>query len=478
MPALYRVYERAPVPLQNLACSLAGWWTGRTRFGRTFDDALAAARGRERLSAEAVAAVRDERLRAFVAHCAATVPYWRRRFAELGIDPRDVRTLADLGRLPVLAKDEVRAHREALFSTAWPRWRCVRRGTGGTTGASLRFRAAPAAVSEQWAVWWRCWGWHGIEPGTWCAYFVGADIVPGRQRTAPFWRVNRPRQQVMFSIFHLRPDTLPAYVDELRRRRLPWIHGYPSVLAILARHLLETGTDLGYRPHWVTTAAENLLPHQADLLERGLGVRPRQHYGLAEGAANLSECEHGRLHVDEDFAAVEVGPGAAATGALRLVGTNLSNPAFCLLRYDTGDLVVPDPATACACGRPGRLVASIDGRREDTIILGDGTRLGRLAHIFQQVDCLREAQVRQRRPGEVTIRLVPAPGFGPADEAAVLAAARRRLGPSTAIVIERVAAIERGRNGKLRFVVSELDRPLDRAPAIDTEQPEELRRGE
>ncbi|MDY0111031.1 MAG: hypothetical protein RBT60_13975 [Candidatus Krumholzibacteria bacterium] len=455
MPVWNHVYETLPIPAQNLALSFAGWWIQRRRFGRAFNAGLRSAEARLELPVDVLCARRDERIRSYVAHCEKTVPYWRRRFRELGIDSRDVAGLSDLPILPVINKEIVRDNLREFYSEAWSAARCWSRGTGGTTGASLRFYATPAAVREQWAVWWRNWRRLGISQDTWCAYFVGLDVVPRRQHAPPFWRTNRPRRQIAFSVFHLRPDTLPLYVAELRRRQLPWLHGYPSVLALVARYILETGDRIGYCPRWITTGAENLMPHQDAHIKRAFGVAPRQHYGLAEGVANLSGCSAGNLHVDEDFAAVEFVPSAVGDSH-RLIGTNLSNPAFCLLRYDTGDLATLSPSSTCACGRSGRFCSTIDGRKEDTLVLADGTRLGRLAHVFEQVDSIREAQFVQTRPGAVILNLVPRTGFAPSDEAAVLAAARRRLGATTEIDIRYVSSIPREPNGKLRFVRSEL----------------------
>ncbi len=467
MPAWNRIYDRAPIPVQDLLLGLAGWWTRRRRFGPGFRTCLAAAEERAAGTAADLEDFRDRRLRAYVLHCATTVPFWRERFRTLGVDPRDIRTLADLAVLPPVTKAEVRRQQAAFYSEAWPPRRCLRRGTGGTTGASLRFRATPAAVSEQWAVWWRYWRWHGLDLDTWCGYFVGLDIVPRQQRRPPYWRVIGPRRQVAFSSFHLRPETLPGYIDELRRRRLPWLHGYPSVLTLVAAHVLETGADLGYQPRWITTGAENLMPHQVDTITRAFGTRPRQHYGLAEGVANLSECPAGFLHVDEDFAAVEFLPHEVAGAGYRLVGSNLSNPAFCLLRYDTGDVVQAWSPAGCTCGRPGRLADAIDGRKEDVLILGDGTRIGRLAHVFQGIDCVAEAQFVQHEPGAVELLIVPRDPFTGQDERAVLAAARRRLGDATRIELRRVASIARERNGKLRFV-RVIARPSDATAPSET----------
>ena len=129
----------------------------------------------------------------------------------------------------------------------------------------------------------------------------------------------------------------------------------------------------------MTVGAENLLAQQAALIRQAFGVKPRQHYGMSEAVANFSECEQGRLHVDEDFAAVEFLPNPA--GGYKIIGTNLSNLATPLIRYEVGDVASLADAP-CDCGRPGRVVAAVDGRKEDYVVLKNGSRLGRMDHIF------------------------------------------------------------------------------------------------
>jgi phenylacetate-CoA ligase len=445
------VYQRLPIPLQHAACSWQGWRIERSRFGRDFPQAIAEAERRSLWPRERAFAFRDERLRRFVAHLATTSPFYRRRFAEAGVDPYEIATLADLERLPTLTKEEVQDHYAELLSEAVPEAARQIHHTSGTTGGGLRFATTTEALREQWAVWWRYWRWHGIERGTWCGYFVGRSIVPLRQQRPPFWRINLPQRRILFSAYHTSPPNLPHYVAELRRRRPPWLHGYPSLLAAVAAYVLESGDDPGYRVRWVTTGAENLLAHQADSIEQAFGVRPRQHYGMAEAIANISQCPEGRLHVDEDFAAVEFLPGEG--GAHRIVGTNFTNPATPLLRYEIQDLARLDDR-GCGCGRPGRTVASVDGRLEDYVVLRNGARVGRMDHVFKDLVRVREAQIVQERPGELTVRIVRGPGYSGADEEALRRELRKRVGEDTQLEVEYHPALERSANGKLRFVVS------------------------
>jgi phenylacetate-CoA ligase len=278
------------------------------------------------------------------------------------------------------------------------------------------------------------------------------------------------RHQILFSGYHISPETLPLYINELRRQQPPWICGYPSLLTLIASYIVDSKTDLGYSPRCVTTLSENLLAQQRSTIVAAFGVAPRQHYGMTEGAVNMGECELGRMHVDEDFSAVEFVPDEGGLGT-RVVGTAFHNPATAFLRYEVGDRASPSKEKSCPCGRPGRLVEAIDGRREDYVILRDGSMVGRMDHVFKDLVNVREAQIYQKIPGEITVRIVRGSAYGLSDEERLRLELQKRLGTETQTHIEYSDALLRGKNGKLRFVVSDLNRgkiaPSDDAPSAE-----------
>jgi phenylacetate-CoA ligase len=436
--------------LQNAAASAEGWRIRRSRYNRDFYRLLGGYLERGALSDEYMRRYRDQRLAAFVRHAVGGTDYYRDLFRSLGAEPEDVRTLEDMQKLPVLDKASVRDRPERFISGG------VRPGerqwhhTSGTTGAGLRFPTTARALREQWAVWWRYRTWHGIAAREWCAVFGGRSVVPSAQRHPPFWRYDLAGRQIFFSVYHLSAQNAPAYLRKLERSGIRWLHGYPSVIALLAGHAIDLGVHL--RPNWVTLGAESPLPQQRDLIREAFGVAPLSHYGLAEAVANISQCPAGSLHIDEDFAAVEL--LAQPQGGFRILGTNLSNPALPLLRYDTGDIAAPAGET-CPCGRPGRLVADIDGRKEDYIVTKSGALLGRLDHIFKDMVRIREAQIRQERPGAMTVAIVPSADYGEQDERALAAEIRKRVGNDVDFEIAAVTSIARTSRGKLRFVISD-----------------------
>jgi len=454
------LYGHAPVWAQHVLCSLEGLRLRWQRFPPGFAARLAEACARSQWTAEQLAAHRLVRLRAILVHAGRNVPYWRELFASLGFVPERVQHVDELEALPLLTKDVVVREAERMRAERLPHGidrDAIVLQTSGTTGAGLRLHLSPDAIHEQWAVCWRYRRWHGLEPGTWCAQLGGRVIVAPEDTRGPFHRINVVGRQVLLSSYHLGPTTAHEYLRVVKQRALPWIHGYPSMVAALADAAYDHEVQLPAL-RWVTLASESVGPAQRDRIVRGFGVVPRQHYAQLESVANISECPLGRLHVDEDHACVELLPHVRdAEGRMlyRIVGTSLDNWHEPLVRYDTGDLVALDETGPCACGRPGRLVAEIDGRREDLLETKSGAVVGRIDHVFKGLEFVREAQIRQRVPGEIAIHVVPRGPWSPAHEDRLRDEVRSRLGADTRVTFALEHQLPRGAAGKLRLVVRE-----------------------
>lgn len=448
------VYKSLPITLQHVACSLEGWRLSNRRYNHEFREIQKKLDRRAGSLLEEQRQLRRVRLHAHV-QAALGCPFWKKRFEQHGVNASVENLEDEVKKLPVLTKTEVQEHAKVIRNPSVEEDRLLSSHTSGTTGSGLVFYETVTAEKERWAVWWRYRAWHGLTQDMWCGYFGGRSVVPLSQSAPPFWRLNYPARQILFSGYHLSPTTASAYLDALDKYSPPWFHGYPSLLSLIASYLLERGKSLKRTPTVVTTGAENLLPQQKQLMERAFGCPVRQHYGQAESVANISECPDGHLHVDEDFSLVEFIPVDEQSDVYKIVGTNWSNPAFPLIRYDTGDhvrLLTERPS----CQMSGRVVESIDGRKEDYVVLPSGVRLGRLDHIFKDLTQVREAQIFQPERKTIIFKIVKREGYGPGDERRLLDEACKRLGREVAIRVEYVSFLKRSRTGKLRFVVSEV----------------------
>src|SRR3546814_15416347 len=79
-------------------------------------------------------------LRVLFGHAAGTVPFYRQRFAEAGVDPAAAVTWGSIARLPILKRSDLQGAGEAIKPTALPKSQGRRTDTetSGTTGRAVR----------------------------------------------------------------------------------------------------------------------------------------------------------------------------------------------------------------------------------------------------------------------------------------------------------------------------------------------------
>ncbi len=450
--------------MQDLVCGIQGARLYRRRYGRKFSERLKHAKQRDYLGLSVIQEYQARKLRAILV-AASYSPFWRVKFAAHQVMADSSNPLEELCKLPVLTRMEVQANLASIppdpkYIKKVTAERLIACHTSGTTGTGLVFSCTTEAEQEQWAIWWRYRESHGLSLKTWCGTFAGRSIVPSRQSTPPYWRVNWPGRQILFSAYHLNDHTARLYLEEIRARKFEWIHGYPSFLALIADYAISLGYCFQDHLKIVTTGAESLLEHQRRLLEMAFGVPVFDHYGQAEGVANISQTHNGELRVDEDFSIVEFLP-SVHPHLFSVVGTNLANIAFPLLRYDTQDLVT---ITGSDSAESWRTVDSIDGRKEDYLVLSDGSRVGRLDHILKDFVDIKEAQFIQDAPGVAHLLYVPLVSSSANNlERRLQSEINERLAGKIKIEFVPVATIPRSSSGKLRFVVSNFNSRFSRS---------------
>lgn len=449
---LETTYHRLPVWLQNVALSGLGYHIKFKRYNGAFFQALRAMQARDDWPADRLRGYLDEAVRSSVQHAATTVPYYRALFKREGIGPSDVSGVADLARLPILRKRQVQDRVEDFISEAVPKSQLIRVETSGSTGAGLPVYVTMQALRLQWAVWWRHRLRHGIAFGTPCVVFRGMSLFPSDQSAPPYCRYNRAERQLYVNGNQIHAASMPHILADFNRRRVPWLHGYPSAITALALLMLEHNVRLDYPVRWISLGSEQVLDHQIEAIESAFGVTPTHHYGMVEAIGNISQDPDGASYIDEDFGALELAPDEKS-GLCAIIGTNLTNPAFPLIRYQVDDLVRFDGERD---SRGRRIVDRVHGRADDYVVLSNGARIGRLDFLFMGNTNVREAQVVQHRLGEITIRIVRGDAYTDSDESRIRLRGERRLGSELGFAFEYVDTIERGPSGKMRHVLSHL----------------------
>lgn len=421
------------------------------------------------LSSKEIAALQLSNLRAFLLDVAQHVPFYRERFAAVGFDPGAIVSIDDLAKLPLLGKDDIRTHTEALKSTvAGP---LSRYNTGGSSGEPLIFYMGKARKSHDVAAKWRATRWWGVDIGDRELVVWGSPVELGTQD-----RIKQLRDSVMRShllpAFEMSQQNLDRFVKEIRTIRPAMLFGYPSSLSLIALHAEQSNvvmSDLGVKVAFVTS--ERLYDEQRAIISRVFGCPVANGYGARDAGFIAHECPAGKLHISaEDMVVETVRPDGSRTDAKEageIVITHMATRDFPFIRYRTGDVGIlsEDP---CACGRGLTVLEEVQGRSTDFVIAQNGTVMHGLALIYTVRDLpgVVRFKIEQISIDQTTVLVVAGAGFGSAQEARIVRDFKARLGDAVTIDVRRVDFIANERSGKFRYVVSHVKSAATRAQGI------------
>jgi phenylacetate-CoA ligase len=400
---------------------------------------------------ETISRYQNRRLQLLVRLAAARSPFYRAWFREARLDPRSVRTVADLAQLPLLDRSHLVTGAEQFL--VYPERLLWQAHSSGTSGAPITCYRTPGSSVFELSILERQWSWFGLGRSPRRVILRGAFSA---DQGGPSTKLLPGARQLLVWSFGLTPETLPAVVDAIRDFRPDAVEGWPSAITVLASLLHDQGLTVPVRA--VITSSEVTTAAQADLMRAVFRGPIVDHYGQAERVAMGGSCEAGGYHVFPDYGIVELLPVPGTPDSWEIVGTALHNWGFPLFRYRTGDHVRSVDPGPCRCGRAYPTLGRIDGRVSDCFTSADGRPLPMPSIVTTDLANVREAQIAQRGPGRFEVRVVPLAGSDlQALNAQIRANVDRYFGPGQAVSVRVVDAIPRTAEGKLKNSVIDPD---------------------
>jgi phenylacetate-CoA ligase len=312
-----------------------------------------------------------ERLEATLTRVYKNVPFYRRRFDEAGFVPDDLRTLADLARLPFTTKDDLRAsYPYGMFAV--PLRDVVRlQASSGTTGSSTVVGYTRNDIKT----------WSNAVARILVAGGVTKDDVVQIAFSYGLFTgafgLHQGAERLGASVIPMSSGNTRRQIGIMQDFKTTALVATPSYALLVADTMIEMGVNrnaLSLR--WGLFGAEPWSDSMRREIEDKLRITATDNYGLSEvmGPGVAGEClERSGLHVNEDHFLVEVvAPATLAPVAPgetgELVVTTLTREAFPVVRYRTRDLTALLPG-ACSCGRTLVRMARVKGRDDDVLII-------------------------------------------------------------------------------------------------------------
>ncbi len=315
--------------------------------------------------------LQSKRLARLAEYCYRQVPLYKAKFDEAGLSPQDIRSVADLQKLPFTTKEDLRdAYPFGLF--AMPINDIVRiHASSGTTG-----RATVVGYSKE-------------DVGIWAEVMARTlagggctshDIVQNAYGYGLFTGglgIHYGAERIGASVVPVSGGNTPRQLQLMKDFGSTMLCCTPSYAILLGESAADAGIDTADLPVKMGCfGAEPWGEQMRKEIEAKLNVKAYDIYGLSEiiGPGVAFECtEQSGMHINEDHFLPElIDP---ATGKQlpygesgELVFTTLTKTGMPLLRYRTRDICTFSP-DVCPCGRSTVRMSKVTGRTDDMLII-------------------------------------------------------------------------------------------------------------
>jgi phenylacetate-CoA ligase len=398
-------------------------------------------------------AIQNRKLQALIAHAYRQVPYYRDLFDEARVRPSDIRTAQDLARIPISTRRQIQSlpSSSIVAGSANPD-DCMQLTTSGSSGMPLRvfLRQKDCAVYDM--IW------------------VRTALADGQSlwdKTAAFKFNSRPQR--WFQRMGIWRKDIVSMVDDLDVQIEALQRGQPQILRGNAFQLVDVAREVDrqglrtIRPRLVYSLGSLLSDNDRALIEYAFGAPVFDFYGSTEFGCMGWECpSHEGFHLNIDttvFEFIKEGRPAKPGEMAHIVCTSLYSRAMPFIRYDTGDVGVLGPEP-CSCGRGLPLMTELNGRADDFFLRPDGSSVSPsvLVNRVKTVPGLIQFRATQHRNDHIAVDVVTrdSPGDDVCDGMA--ATIREIMRDPITLDFRRVDAIEAEASGKIRSMISLLDR--------------------
>lgn len=402
-------------------------------------------------STEQLEELQNKKLQKIIYHCYKNVPYYRELFDSLNLKPKDIKTKEDLKKLPYLDKYIVKDNFEKLIAKNIPRFLCYETKTSGTTGTPGRIMWDKNSLDFEYAFVSRHYknsGDNNLKRITLRGYLV----KPVDDNNPPFWEFNRANNELILSSYHLNQKNAPLYLQKIKEFQPEVLFAYPSTAYLLANYMKNANQDLRLKA--VFTSSETLEEDKREFIENTFKCKIFDWYGQVERVGAIGQCENGTYHIQEDYSIVEL---IETEAGLEIVGTHLNNFIMPLIRYKTTDTVELSKEK-CSCNRNFRTISKIHGKSSGYyhILTKDGEKITSFGYIPMGVKNIIETQFIQEKIGELIINVTTNGKFTQEDKDLLIKNTLERTSSDMKVIINEVAQIPRGPNGKFVNVINKL----------------------
>lgn len=311
-----------------------------------------------------------ERLKKIVKRCYEQVPFYTKKFDEIGLKPEDIKTLDDVRRLPFTTADDLRENYPfGLFAV--DNKEIVRvHGSSGTTGKPKIVGYTKNDLDNWTECLTRMICAAGVTPEDIVQISFGYGLFTGG------FGLHYGMENLGAMVIPLSSGNTERQLMIMQDFGTTVLIATPSYALYLGDEIEKRGLKDKLKLRLALFGGEGHTEEMRAKIEKQLDITATENYGLSElgGPGMSGECyiKNG-MHIAEDHFLPEIiDPETLEPLPMgekgELVVTALTKEGFPMLRYRTRDITWFDDSP-CPCGRTSLRMGKIQGRSDDMLVI-------------------------------------------------------------------------------------------------------------
>lgn len=370
-------------------------------------------------SREQIEEYQIQKIKQLLEYAYKNVPFYKKRFNEVGFDYQHFRYLDQLAIIPPLTRSDLQNNFHSLISPKFNLNNCSKGSSSGSTGHPVMYYHDNEAKSANRAAvlfckflgeyrlgdkWLNIWGNPTAVNVEWKKISSRLSKFVFNETKFPAYKLNDNKE--FDSLYKILLKSRPKH-----------IYGYTNAIYLFAKYA-ESRSDKIEFIKSVATTAENLHDFQRSIIGNTFGIVYDQ-YGCSEinGIAAQTVYDN-HYSVIDPHVYVEYSDIVDEGRNLRkLIITDMYNHVMPFIRYENGDLAVPEDSIVTRNSiLPYKKFKSIDGRVSDIIELPEGGSLvvpsffG--SRMLKNISGIIQYQVVREETNRIKINLITDDNFG------------------------------------------------------------------
>jgi phenylacetate-CoA ligase len=433
-------------------------------------------------SKDELSSLQFKKLQDILSYSYEYVPFYKKRFDDLGMKPVDIKNFDDFSKIPSLKRQEIIDHHVDMLNVRFleslkkinpdkdapgkPRGmsffskhKLIMNTSSGSTGAPTVFYEDGTQTGLNWANELRIKSWFGADPGSKEVRFLRAsreelskNLIASLRRYV--WN------QLLLPGVNLRVEDHARSYERIMEFKPKILWGFTSAISELAQYMIDHNLNIGNAtPNVVITWAAPLYDFEENRIETAFKCKVTNIYGTREVGHIATRCPEGSMHINQETLYVENKVEEPDSGREILCTTLVKGP-MPFIKFETGD-IGEVAEQKCKCGRHLKVINNLLGRTGEVIFDKDGKMIApnvwcRFFMEGKLASRINRFQIHYMKNKDIEMKIEKGKNFNDETNELIKTKFYSQFSNDNKLIINYVDKIEPTKSGKYKMIINEL----------------------